>query len=180
MSFPPGTEMFQFPGFASLSYVFRQRYRRSGGFPHSEIHGSKLVRSSPWHIAAYHVLHRLCAPRHPPDALLSLDCSHHQCPSFGDGKSMLSVSLSLKNQCPLLGLHQKTDTDVKTRFSSRSTRQRKRLAPLTGVGGILRQAHLRVLAAGEAPGRSPLHDLKDSRTPAWPASRETWLLARAS
>ena len=73
-----------------------------------------------------------------------------------------------------------TDTDVKTRFSSRSTRQRKRLAPLTGVGGILRQAHLRVLAAGEAPGRSPLHDVKDSRAPAWPASRETWLLARAS
>ena len=59
MSFPPGTEMFQFPGFASLSYVFRQRYRRNGGLPHSEIHGSKLVRSSPWLIAAYHVLHRL-------------------------------------------------------------------------------------------------------------------------
>ena len=92
MSFPPGTEMFQFPGFASLPYEFRQRYRRSGGLPHSEIHGSKLVRSSPWLIAAYHVLHRLCAPRHPPNALLSLDCSHHQCPSFGVGKSMLSVS----------------------------------------------------------------------------------------
>ena len=59
MSFPPGTEMFQFPGFASLSYEFRQRYRRNGGLPHSEIHGSKLVRSSPWLIAAYHVLHRL-------------------------------------------------------------------------------------------------------------------------
>ena len=72
MSFPPGTEMFQFPGFASLSYVFRQRYRRNGGLPHSEIHGSKLVRSSPWLIAAYHVLHRLCAPRHPPDALSHL------------------------------------------------------------------------------------------------------------
>ena len=26
MSFPPGTEMFQFPGFASLHYVFMQRY----------------------------------------------------------------------------------------------------------------------------------------------------------
>ena len=25
MSFPPGTEMFQFPGFASLTYVFSQR-----------------------------------------------------------------------------------------------------------------------------------------------------------
>ena len=91
MSFPPGTEMFQFSGFASLPYEFRQRYRRSGGLPHSEIHGSKLVRSSPWLIAAYHVLHRLCAPRHPPDALLSLDCSHHQCPSQG-WKSTLSVS----------------------------------------------------------------------------------------
>ena len=33
----------------------------NGGFPHSEILGSKLIRSSPWLIAAYHVLHRLCA-----------------------------------------------------------------------------------------------------------------------
>ena len=41
----------------------------SGGFPHSEIHGSKLIRSSPWLIAAYHVLRRLSTPRHPPNAL---------------------------------------------------------------------------------------------------------------
>jgi hypothetical protein len=155
MSFPPGTEMFQFPGFASLSYEFRQRYRRNGGLPHSEIHGSKLVRSSPWLIAAYHVLHRLLPPRHSPDALLSLDCSHHQCPSFGDGKSMLSVSLSLKNQCPLPGLHQETDTDVKTRFSSRSTRQRKAVSSLTGVGGIPLQEHLRAPAARESPRSIP-------------------------
>ena len=38
-------------------------------FPHSEIVGSKLIRSSPTLIAAYHVLHRLLPPRHPPDAL---------------------------------------------------------------------------------------------------------------
>src|SRR5215510_15866914 len=81
ISVPPGTEMFQFPGFASHTYGFSVRYGRSRGFPHSEIHGSKLVRSSPWLIAAYHVLHRLCAPRHSPDALKSLDCSHHQGPS---------------------------------------------------------------------------------------------------
>jgi hypothetical protein len=49
-----------------------------GGFPHSEIPGSKPVRSSPGLIAAYHVLHRLLAPRHPPDALLSLHRSHYQ------------------------------------------------------------------------------------------------------
>ncbi len=38
-----------------------------------------------------------------------------------------------------------------------------RLATLTGVGGILRQGHLHVPAAGEASGRSPLHDVKDAR-----------------
>ena len=53
--------------------------RVEGGFPHSEILGSKLVRSSPRHIAAYHVLHRLSAPRHPPDALTTLDYSHDRC-----------------------------------------------------------------------------------------------------
>ena len=47
--------------------------RISGGFPHSEIPGSRPVRGSPGLIAAYHVLHRLLSPRHPPDALLALD-----------------------------------------------------------------------------------------------------------
>jgi hypothetical protein len=51
-----------------------------GGFPHSEIHGSKPVRGSPWLIAAYHVLHRLSAPRHPPNALKALDRSHERYP----------------------------------------------------------------------------------------------------
>ena len=45
----------------------------SGGFPHSEIPGSKLVLSSPGLIAEYHVLHRLLLPRHPPNALFALD-----------------------------------------------------------------------------------------------------------
>jgi hypothetical protein len=50
------------------------------GFPHSEIPGSKLVRSSPRLIAAYYVLHRLYAPRHPLNALMALDRSHYPCP----------------------------------------------------------------------------------------------------
>ena len=45
----------------------------SGGFPHSEIHGSKPIPGSPWLNAGYHVLHRLLLPRHPPNALLALD-----------------------------------------------------------------------------------------------------------
>ena len=52
-----------------------------GGFPHSEIRGSKVVRTSPRLIAAYHVLHRLSAPRHPPNTLKALDRSHYRCPS---------------------------------------------------------------------------------------------------
>ena len=42
------------------------------GLPHSEISGSKPVCGSPKLIAAYHVLHRRPAPRHPPYALSSL------------------------------------------------------------------------------------------------------------
>ena len=64
--------MFQFPGFASYTYVFSARYHTCGGFPHSDIRGSKVVRTSPRLFAAYHVLHRLLVPRHPTDALLRL------------------------------------------------------------------------------------------------------------
>ena len=44
------------------------------GLPHSEIQGSTLTSSSPWHIAGSHVLLRLSMPRHPPCALCSLTC----------------------------------------------------------------------------------------------------------
>ena len=57
-----------------------------GGFPHSEIRGSKVVRTSPRLIAAYHVLHRLSAPRHPPNTLKALDRSHYQRPPLGRGR----------------------------------------------------------------------------------------------
>jgi hypothetical protein len=77
MSFPPGTEMFQFPGFASRSYVFRSRSSLLRGLPHSDIHGSTPARGSPWLFAACHVLHRLLVPRHPPNALLALETPLH-------------------------------------------------------------------------------------------------------
>ena len=69
--------MFQFPAFASYTYVFRSKYHpiTDGGFPHSEISGSKPVSGSPKLIAAFRVLHRLPIPRHPPSALSSLTIS---------------------------------------------------------------------------------------------------------
>ena len=72
MSFPPGTEMFQFPGFASSTYEFSAGSPIRDGFPHSDIRGSTIARISPRLFAACHVLHRLLAPRHPPNALFSL------------------------------------------------------------------------------------------------------------
>jgi len=56
------------------TYGFSPGYPRMtrGGLPHSEISGSKPVCGSPKLFAAYHVLHRLLAPRHSPYALSSL------------------------------------------------------------------------------------------------------------
>ena len=51
--------MFQFPGFASSTYVFSTRYLLRGGFPHSEILGSKPVCRLP---EAYRRLLRLSSP----------------------------------------------------------------------------------------------------------------------
>jgi hypothetical protein len=63
------------------------------GFPHSEIPGSKLIRSSPRLIAAYYVLHRLCTPRHPLNALKTLDRSHYQCPQHQQRRPLLKANV---------------------------------------------------------------------------------------
>ncbi len=52
-----------------------------GGLPHSDIHGSKPARGSPWLFAACHVLHRLLVPRHPPNALIALHTNNRPVPS---------------------------------------------------------------------------------------------------
>ena len=58
--------MFQFPAFASF---LRMTGLPPAGLPHSDIRGSKVICTSPRLFAAYHVLHRLREPRHPPSAL---------------------------------------------------------------------------------------------------------------
>ena len=66
--------MFQFRRFPTYAY-FIQRMLHGYcpcGLPHSEIHGSMDMCSSPWLIAACHVLLRLLMPRHSPCALSSL------------------------------------------------------------------------------------------------------------
>ena len=68
----------------SLLEPFGPRFRRMNGrgLPHSEILGSKPVCGSPRLIAAYHVLHRLLVPSHPPLALGRLTTEFSSaCPS---------------------------------------------------------------------------------------------------
>ena len=85
--------------------------KHSGGFPHSEILGSKVILTSPKLIAEYHVLHRLLLPRHPPNALFALDLIQkksdqakphlaiitlvHMIISFSDQKSYLLSRLNV-------------------------------------------------------------------------------------
>ena len=74
ISFPPGTEMFHFPGLSRPRLCIQRGVagRMPAGLPHSEIPGSTRVCRSPGLIAAYHVLLRLRMPRHPPCALSNL------------------------------------------------------------------------------------------------------------
>ena len=74
LSLPGGTEMVQFPPFASSLLCIQRGMtghdsRRVSPFGHPRIEARS---SSPRLIAAYDALHRLPAPRHPPYALSSL------------------------------------------------------------------------------------------------------------
>ena len=59
-SLPPGTKMFQFPGFAPAQLV---PGLQPGGLPHSGIRGSFRICRSPRLFAAYHALRRLREPQ---------------------------------------------------------------------------------------------------------------------
>jgi hypothetical protein len=106
MSFPPGTEMFQFPGFASATYGFSDRSSLRRGLPHSEILGSKPARGSPRLIAACHVLHRLSTPRHPPDALLTLTPPQREKQSRGRRSEVRDQNRSMTLDRRHLSAHQ--------------------------------------------------------------------------
>ena len=58
-----------FSSLRQLSRLARVTVLQTAGLSHSEIFGSKVICTYPKLIAAYHVLHRLCEPRHPPYAL---------------------------------------------------------------------------------------------------------------
>ena len=111
-------------------YLFDSVYvTLAGGFPHSEIYGSRLICSSPQLIAAYHVLHRLLMPRHSPCALFSLTLvdSRPACSAFTPFRAECSdaVGISSSNQNPLRWAFDLVWRTIFYRFDISLTNQRK-------------------------------------------------------
>ena len=73
ISFTPGTEMFQFPGFASAGLCIHPEDTRMRGLPHSEPPRSMTLCVSRGTFGAWPVLRRRLMPRHPPRAFLRLN-----------------------------------------------------------------------------------------------------------
>jgi hypothetical protein len=83
ISVPPGTEMFQFPGFAPSRLCIQRAVAgfSGAGFPIRISPGQSLCSGSPTLFAATYVLLRLLVPRHPPCALSSLASSFPMTPA---------------------------------------------------------------------------------------------------
>ena len=110
LSFPGVTEMFHFTPFASASYKPTTKEGASDaddaafaapGYPIRRSRDLGLLGGSPGLIAAFHVRHRLLAPRHPPCTLGSLTLDM---PYLGDSRQRFTrrrFSYStFKEQCP--------------------------------------------------------------------------------
>src|SRR5437899_112280 len=65
------------------------------GFPIRRSTDQSLVDSSPWLIAATHVLHRHLAPRHPPLALHSLRTLRPRVSTLPSGKGRVATEVVL-------------------------------------------------------------------------------------
>jgi hypothetical protein len=75
ISFPEGTEMFQFPSFATPGLCIQLGVTSTlldVGFPIRRSTGRRLLTAHRRLSQFCHVLHRLLVPRHPPNALNSL------------------------------------------------------------------------------------------------------------
>ena len=105
--FPPGTEMVHFPGLARTRLYIQRAviWFYQIGFPHSDIPGSRPVCGFPGLFAAYHVLHRLLVPRHPPYALSSLTIK-------------LTQHVAIAARCPATGLRRTTPRVWQVRLST--------------------------------------------------------------
>ncbi len=71
--------------------ISRMSPLQGDGLSHSEIRGSKVICTYPRLIAAYHVLHRLREPRHPPCALTCFFLFFKACPVIRSQRACRSL-----------------------------------------------------------------------------------------
>ena len=115
ISFPPGTEMFQFPGFARPGLCIQPGASPSAcavktGCPIRKSPDQSLFDGSPELFAVCRVLHRLYTPRHPPYTLSSLTtfmsrCGQHQ---VSQSERERTRHTPLRNSSPKASHHEKT------------------------------------------------------------------------
>jgi hypothetical protein len=141
-----------------------------GGFPHSEIFGSKPVRGSPKLIAAYHVLHRLSAPRHPPDTLKTLDCSHRQSACFSRSPTRRRRPTRSGAKRPVLLQTHPGILAVKLEPATGARRIGFR-GDKTRAGETSRPRSMRLAPSGPRPNALPLHDVRYRKALAEAAKR---------
>ena len=169
MSFPPGTEMFQFPGFASTTYVFSCRYPRGWVAPF----GYPRIKACSRLPMAFRSVPR---PSSPPGAKASTECPslardqerisqcaphHAQKPSSGISRQ-LSETTGIKLPTPMPG------TDPHTIFTQHTT-VASELPPPGRWALASCETALPVRLAAERisshPPRHPPSELADNRQP---------------
>ena len=141
----------------------------TGGFPHSEIRGSTIARISPQLIAACHVLHRLLAPRHPPNALIALN-TYHQCPHAGPNPTMQSSAYQTNSASLIHSSAHETTTphkalaphDTASLVTNQSDSPVKQHASQIRSSSDLHQA-ANPLCSGTHPARNATSDAQPTR-----------------
>ena len=97
LSFPPGTEMFQFSGLAATHLWIQCVLIR-------ESRDQRLFDSYPRLFAVFHARHRLLTPRHPPCALSSLTTNIQYSPPSGISRSQPLIASVLDVATTLLSI----------------------------------------------------------------------------
>ena len=180
LSFPAGTEMFQFPAFTSCPYGFRAGSPGISreGLPHSGIPGLASVCDYPGLIAAYHALHRLLVPRHPPYTLSSLTplC-------FGETEWIPDRYSVVKEHCPAEAGPTRARAAPPRR--TRGGDERNRTAdPLLAKQVLSRLSYIPTIEmrnskCGIRNPHSPFRIPHSSGGPSWDRTRDLTLIKRA-
>ena len=110
MSVPPGTEMFQFPGFASLHYVFVQRYPCGWVAPF----GYPRINACSRLPVAFRSVPR---PSSPPGAKASTECP---CYTRYPGRASKEARLTMHRNHPQTQIEAEPENDPGTIYSLRT------------------------------------------------------------